>query len=252
MQIYLAVTPQEAPSAAPYSAALACMAYHIGSNSTLIRRNALLQNNGGLLTVSAQAAPLVEDPSALCAAVLRECSRRNYDGVFLNFDSPARHDLLQFAVQLDKTLHKYRKKLYLPKEYIAACPEAFLLVDTALSGGNLAEHLKDVAKTRKNQSILRMERIQMDFSLPARNGTGIPLTTNDFSTLLKEKSPSIYFSPDLCTRYFTYQKGRETHFVLFDDAETLKRKLRLGTECGFSAALFIWSEIRDIADALLK
>ena len=252
MQVYLAVTPQEAPSATVYPVSLVCMAYHIGPNSTLMRRNALLQNQGGLLAVSEQGAPLVEDPHAFCTAVLRECSRRNYDGVFLNFATPVRHDLLQFAKQLDEMLYKNRKKLYLNKEYISSCPEAFLLVDTALSGGSLSEHLQQAAKQHGNRSALRIERLQMDFSLPARSGTGRPLAKHDFMVLLEETSPSIYFSPDLCARYFTYQKNHETHFVLFDDAETLKRKLRLGTELGFPAAFFVWSEIQDIAPQLLK
>jgi len=252
LQIYLAVTPQEAPYAAAYPVSLACMAYHIGPNSTLMRRNALLQNQGGLLTVSEQGSPLVEDSHSLCAAVLRECSRRNYGGVFLNFAAPVRHDLLQFATQLDEVLYKNGKKLYLPEGYVSSCPKAFLLVDTALSGGNLSEHLKQAAEKRKNLSALYMERIQMDFCLPARKGTGVTLANSAFTTLLDEKSPSIYFSPDLCARYFTYQKGSETHFVLFDDAETLKRKLKLGSEYGYSAAIFMWSEIQNIAPQLLK
>ena len=251
MQIYLAVTPQEAPSAAAYPASLACIAYHIGPNSTLMRRNALLQNQGGLLTISGQDVPLVEDPRLLCAAVLRECSRKHYDGVFLHF-TVARHDLLQFATQLDEALYQNGKTLYLPEPYISTCDKGILLVDTALSGGNLSEHLKQATEKRKNRSALYMERIQMDFCLPARKGTGAPLSDSAFAALLKEKTPSTYFSPDLCARYFTYQKGNETHFVLFDDAETLKRKLRLGAEYGFSSAIFIWSEIQSFAPQLLK
>ena len=97
-----------------------------------------------------------------------------------------------------------------------------------------------------------MERIRMDFSLPARKGIGTTLSKWEFEALLAEKSPSIYFSPDLCAHYFTYQRNGETHFVLFDDAQTLKRKLRLGAEFGYSAAFFRWTEIEDIADQILK
>ena len=65
--------------------------------------------------------------------------------------------------------------------------------------------------------------------------------------LLEQEQPAVFFSEDLCARYFTYRRENETRFVLFDDAETISRKLRLGAELGFSAAFLLWAEIRDIA-----
>ena len=70
--------------------------------------------------------------------------------------------------------------------------------------------------------------------------------------LLQQEKPSIFFTPELCTRYFSYTKDQVAHFVLFDDAETLRRKLKLGAQFGFSAAFFMWPEIKDLADSLLK
>ena len=61
---------------------------------------------------------------------------------------------------------------------------------------------------------------------------------------------SVYFSDDLCARYFTYRKGGETRFVLFDDAETLRRKLRVARESGIPDALCVYPEVQDLLPRL--
>ena len=92
----------------------------------------------------------------------------------------------------------------------------------------------------------------MDFTLPAPSGEGIPLSKETFQALMDRENPSVFFSPELCARYFTYTKNNEFHFVLFDDAETLRQKLSLGASLGFSAAFFMWPEIQDLARDLLR
>ena len=90
----------------------------------------------------------------------------------------------------------------------------------------------------------------MDFRLPARSGEGDPLSEEALSRLMEREAPAVFFSQDLCARYFTYSQDGEAHFVLFDDADTLNQKLRLGAGLGFSAAFFMWPEIRDVAPRL--
>ena len=97
---------------------------------------------------------------------------------------------------------------------------------------------------------LDVQRLRMDFRLPARSGEGEPLTGEALEELMGRESPAVFFSQDLCARYFTYTRNGEAHFVLFDDADTLNQKLRLGAGMGFSAAFFMWPEVRDIAPRL--
>ena len=92
----------------------------------------------------------------------------------------------------------------------------------------------------------------MDFPLPARTGEGRALTAEELEALLQERRPCVFFSPALCTRYFTYTQKGVAHFVLFDDAETLHRKVRIGASLGFFTAFFQWPEISDIADDLFR
>lgn len=254
MQIFLAASPAEMQSASGYHRLLAHAAYRIGEDSSLLRQNLLLQSKGGLLCISDRNAPQILHPAALCQAILRECGRRNYQGVLLDFEEPPEQDRTNFIRQLEQRLLPYRKTLYIPEHYMDAAPNSVGLICTALSGGTLDQRLREAIELRGSASRLALDvqRLCMDFTLPAPSGEGIPLDSETFRALIEREKPSIFFSPELCARYFTYIKNNEFHFVLFDDTETLRQKLRLGSSLGFSAAFFMWPEIQDLARDLLR
>ncbi len=251
MQVYLGVTPREYRAAARYGRPLAHVAYRIGEGSSLLRHELLMNVRGGLLTVGDQDAPLVENPEALTRAVLRECGRRGYQGVLLDFEGPVRRDLTTFARTLAAGLGSVGP-LYLPERYAPQVPEGIPLVCTAVSGGSFQQYLRDCARQYRGRFGLDVERLRMDFSLPAPSGTGTPLTAQALSRLMQAESPAVFFSPELCARYFTYRRQDVTHFVLFDDADTMARKLRAGDAMGLPAAFLMWPEASDLADRLFR
>jgi len=252
VQIYIAVTPEAYQSAAGYCRTFAHVAYRIGPDSTLLRQNLLMQVRGGLLSVSDRNAPVIEQPEKLCAAVLRECGRRGYSGALLDFEQPVSRDRVAFAEQLGRSLAATRRCLYVPEHYAHSVSSAIPLICTALSGGNFTERLKEAAALRGSAGRLALDvqRLRMDFRLPAKSGTGTPISADELQKLMERESPSVFFSQDLCARYFTYLRDGEAHFVLFDDADTLNQKLQIGSSLGFSAAFFMWPEIDDIAGRL--
>lgn len=252
LQVYLAVTPGEFQEASKYGRAFAHVAYRVGPGSTLLRQNLLLQTRGGLLSVSDREAPLIEDPEALCAAVLRECGRRGYTGVVLDFEEAPRRDRVLFAQRLGQVLSAGRRALYVPESYSSAAQNAVVLICTAISGGSFTERLQEAAQSRggAGRLALDVQRLRMDFRLPARSGEGTLLSGEALGHLMERESPAVFFSQDLCARYFTYCRNGETHFVLFDDAGTLNQKLKTGANMGFSAAFLMWPEVPDIAGKL--
>ena len=196
-------------------------------------------------------------PEALSAAVLRECGRRGYTGAVLDFEGEPRADLRAFAGRLGRRARETGRRLYVPLEYADAAPEAVSLICTAISGGNFREYLREEVERRGGgeRVALDVQRLRMDFQLPSPDGEGKPLDAEAFRELAEGKT--VYFSPDLCARYFTYTKYRaardghaqsgEPHFVLFDDADTLNRKLKTGSDLGIGTAFIQWPEARDIA-----
>ncbi|MBQ9347052.1 MAG: hypothetical protein IJT94_06880 [Oscillibacter sp.] len=202
-----------------------------------------------LLSLTDRDAPAVEQPEVLCGYVSRECARRGYAGAALDFEGTPRDDLCAFAVCLSRRFGETGRRLYVPESYADAAPESVMLLCTALSGGNFEERLREAVEARGGDRLaLDVQRLRMDFSLPARTGEGEPLDAEAFRELSEGKS--VYFSPDLCARYFTFTQGGAAHFVLFDDADTINRKLDLGRRYGVRAALLQWPEIADIAGEL--
>lgn len=251
MQVYLAVTPGQLQEAARHCRNLAHVAYRIGEGSTLLRENLLLQTRGGLLGVTDQDAPLIEDPEKLSAAAVRECGRRGFTGVLLDFQDRT-PDRLAFARQLVPALARTRRTLYVPEDYGPAVPGAVPLICTALSGGDFSQRLQEAAAGGAGRLALDVQRLRMDFTLPARTGEGTPLSREDFEALVERENPAVFFSPELCARYFTYTREGETHFVLFDDAGTLRKKLQSGAALGYSAAFFMFPEVRDLLGDLFS
>lgn len=254
MQIYLAVTPEASQEAQTHCRNLAHVAYRIGPGSVLLRGGLLLRTQGGLLSVSDHEAPFIDSPESLRDAVLRECGRRSYGGVLLDFEEAPRRDRRAFVSALAPALSASRRTLYLPEAYAESAPGATVLLCTAVSGGSFSQYLQE-SVTRSGgagQLALDVQRLRMDFRLPARTGEGEPLTGEALAELMEREAPPVFFSQDLCARYFTYTRDGETHFVLFDDADTLNQKLRLGAGMGFGAAFFMWPEVRDIAARLFE
>ena len=101
----------------------------------------------------------------------------------------------------------------------------------------------------KNRGQLDLERMRLDFTLPHTMNVRRPLTAEELRRLREGKS--VYFSDDLCARYFTYRSGNDNHYVLFDDAQSLRKKAALAENMGIREAFFMLPEVSDIAGELL-
>lgn len=228
---------------------LAHMAYRLGENATLLRQNLPLKRQEGLLVVSDAQTPLIHDPEPLCAAIWREMGRQHYQGVVLDFEQAPTPDRQAFVAQLTALLHQQQKALYLPPAYAPCSQTGIVLIDTAISGGNFRQYL-DESKSKFGNIALDLQRLQMDFVLPATQGIGTPLRREELTKLQKTYATTTFFSHELCTRYFTYQVEGQTHFVLFDDGETMVQKIRIATSLGIDVGLCVYHEIDDLLGVL--
>ena len=245
LQLYLAVTPPERQSAARHTKSLLHVAYRVGPDSTLLRRDLPPEVRGGLMSISDHGAPPIAAPERLCAAVVRECGRRNFSGVVLEVEGRVTEDRRVFARQLARTLSgKYR--LFLPED----CPAegAVTLINTAVSGGSFLQRLRE-ARAHYGAIALDTERLAMEFTLPAVTGRGRPLTLPQLRELLAAE-PAVFFSQELCARYFTRMDGRQPRFILFDDGDTIRRKLKQASSLGIDTAFVVYPEVEDLLGEL--
>ena len=77
-------------------------------------------------------------------------------------------------------------------------------------------------------------------------------TPEELSALREKCGAAVFFSEELCANYFSYTAQGRAHFVLFDTAETLRCKLRLGRERGIETAFLMYPEVSDLLPELLN
>ena len=251
MQLYLTATPEQSARAAGMGFRFSHSAYQIGTDRHLHRRSGPPQTRLGLLSLSGLEPPNIQAPTQLCREIQRECINRGFEGVAADFGSQPTPDRLSFLQELAPQLQRSDKRLFVSAAYGKEVPEAAVLINTALSGGTLQAMLQDACHIFHRQRIaLDIERLCMDFPLPCPSGIGTALEKSAFHTLLQKHSPHTFFSHELCAKYFTYQAEGQSHFVLFDDADTLRCKIKLGQQLDLSWAFLLCSEVEDLLPAL--
>ena len=137
-------------------------------------------------------------------------------------------------------------------------PEGGLLVcalgTLEVGGGQIVECslcLSDILPERR--VALAVERVAEDFFLPSPTGQGMPLTREELRQRLEERAPSVFFSSELCAHYFTYMSRQNgAHFVLFDDAGSIRKKLQVARNLGISSAVLAYPQVDDLLPELLK
>ena len=237
MSVFLALTPAELAKCRTVRTPRAHIAYAVGDGGRLLRSELPREVRGGLLGLSDRCSGPIGDSSTLCRTLLRECAARRFGGVLADFDGAVREDRLAFLSQLGAALVRSGLRLYVPERF--AVPEGIVLICTALSGGT--QHIA-----------LDCQRLAMDFTLPCRSGEGLPLTREELAGLRERCGSAVFFSDELCANYFSYTAQGAAHFVLFDTAETLRRKLQLGRERGIETAFFMYPEVDDLLPELFS
>lgn len=252
MQLYLAVSPDKLRQAARFTDRLAHVAYRIGPEGRLTRRNLLVSTRGGMMVLGDQGCGPVRDSAALCRDVWRECGTRGYSGVLADFELPPSPDRAGFLSDLGRVLSRNNRRLFVPEPYGQAVDHAVVLICTALSGGVLRQRLEEAQSRFGRRLALDLQRLRMDFPLPCPGGEGRPLPVGELDSLMEREQPSVFYSSDLCAKYFTYTREGESHFVLFDDAATLRRKLQAGQSLGIETAFLMYPEAEDLLPALFQ
>jgi spore germination protein YaaH len=90
----------------------------------------------------------------------------------------------------------------------------------------------------------------MDFKVPERTGVGKILTDKQLNSLRDAHCKRQFYSSGLCANYFNYTDNMETHFVLYDDADTIKKKLTLASSLGIRTAFLYYPHVSDILPQL--
>ncbi len=239
----ITLPPQQLPALRGWQATPAHLAYRLGPGPHLFRAGST-SPRGGLMVVDDQDFDGLGPTGPLCQEIVRECQVRGFSGAILDFENRL-PPLEQIAAALDEPFARRGWTLIVPERYASAAPHARVAIPSALSGGSLQKRLEEaLERFGESRVVLALEKRAEDFFLPSPTGSGQPLTEQELEGLKQRLSPSVFFSGELCTRYFTYM-SRESgaHFVLFDDGDTLRHKVDVARRLGIHTFLAPWAEV---------
>lgn len=241
--LYCAVTSRELPQLSSWGFSPALLAYRISPQMQLLRSCPPVELGGGLLVLSSPGLLLSFDPFPLCRQILQECRLRGAGGVMADWEELT-PPLLQLTQCLARELPRFGLQLFVPERCAGLSDQCRVLISSALSGGTLETRLKDaLGRFGPQRTALALERVQRDFALPCPDGQGRELKTEALQAFIRQRRPSIYWSEEYRARYFTYWDGAQVHFVLYDDGQTLVKKLELAKELGLRYIIVPWQEI---------
>ena len=253
MQLFLAAAPEHTRQALAFTANLAHGAYSIGPEGTLICRGLERGLRGGILLLGDGGCGSIGDVPALAREIRRERTARCYRAVAADFELPPNRDRIALVRALDDAMAADGKELYVTEPYAKAAPRGRVLVCTALSGGSLRLRLEEaVAAWGRERVALDLQRLRMSFPLPCPTGCGRDMDESELEALLEKHRPNLFYSGDLCAKYFTCREKGETRFVLFDDGDTMEKNIALGRSMGISTGFLLYNEVRDLLPGLLR
>ena len=238
--IILEVTAAERAECTGLGLSLGHLAYRISPSGVLLRSTALGDARGGVMILLG-VVPQAADPTALAAAIRTECAGRGYRGVYLACD-PSAAPAAALAARLAET----DLRLYVPE----GVPYGIPVYDSGVTGGSFSLYMEETLSRHPGGIALELLPLAMEYILPAA-GEGRALPREELDALLSAGYLQ-YYSAELAARYVTWrdEEGR-THFVLYDDVDSLREKVRLARAAGVRELFLLYGVLREeLADFL--
>ncbi|MCI8651268.1 MAG: hypothetical protein HFF05_02330 [Oscillospiraceae bacterium] len=249
-QLIIAVAPGQLTAAGGWGRPIAHMAYRVGAGPHLFRASGPVSPQGGLMVIDDAGFSGGGEAEGFCNEVLRECAARKFTGVVCRFLGRPAPVLSESTARLSELCRRRGMECYVTEPY--GISGARVIISTALSGGSLQGRLEAAGEQFGMERIaLWVERSAEDFLLPSPGGTGAPLTAEELLRRREEYGADIFFSRELCAHYFTYMSGEKGHFVLFDDAGSIRKKILLASELGIQTAFLPYETTEDLLGELL-
>ena len=219
------------------------MAYRVGPGPKLLGIRLPPGLRGGLMQVDCAGFDGEGDPVGCCRQILGECRRRSFRGIVCDFECAPGGCLKKLTEILDRNCAAQGWTLYVPEGYASHAPQARVLIPSALTHGTLERRLREaMERYGAGRTALAVEWVREDFLLPAR-GRGEPVSREKLEEMRRSLEPAVFFDKGLCAHYFTYMKGPQAHFVLFDSPRSVREKLAAAKRLGIAAALLPGPEV---------
>ena len=244
-ELLLALPAGRETQGAAFGLTPAHMAYRVGLGPKLLGARLPQGLHGGLMQLDCAGFDGAGAPVDCCRQILGECRRRGYRGIVCDFEGMPLDCLGKMVEILDRNCTAQGWALYVPEPYARHAPNGGVLIPSALTHGTLERRLREAAERYgPHRVVLAVEWVREDFLLPAR-GRGESISQEKLEEMLQRLEPAVFFDKGLCAHYFTYMKGPQAHFVLFDTPRSIREKLEIGKRLGIAAALLPGPEVEE-------
>ena len=245
MQVILASPPETAEEAAQTGYPVAILAWQVRRGYRLWEDGALRPVPRMLLAADVSSFSADGSVNALAGELEGRARALGAEGIVLDAGAAETAQLRDLALRVRKIC---RGTLYVTGRF--SVPGAIALTETAVSGGTLEGRLHEAAAA--GRAALDVEMTETEFRLPDRTGEGRPLAPGELEALHDRYRPRVFFSRELCVRYFSLRDGDGARMILFDDGESLLQKLRTGEAAGIDIAFLPYPRIRPYLPRILS
>lgn len=180
----------------------------------------------------------------VCEQLVTEAERTDAAGLVVDCERQSA-PVHSFLSALDAQCAAHHLPLYVPLGQADCVQYAHLIADTAISGGSLLDRFQELVQTYPGRIAADLRPVSCDFTLPSPDADGAVLSASAREDLRQRTQAQTFFSRELCARYFTYMDTAENgHFVLFDDADTLREKCRCLASLGVRPFFARYPDVR--------
>ena len=242
LRIIAACPPEYVSSASAKRLAIAHMCYRVCRDGRLYMAEGA-EPKGGIMAVDFSEQFQKPAIPYLSEAIIRECLRRSFSGVFLDAPKFSAPDNRAAALAITEKASSIGITVYISSHSYSKSRGLKAVIGTAVSGGTFAGYLSSaVQKYGAENLAIEADLIMSDFILPDRSGKGKSLTKDEFKTLYSGYGKNSFFSKELMAYYFTYHANGKTHFVLYETSQSIRAKLSAANKMGISTAFLYYPD----------
>ncbi len=178
-----------------------------------------------------------------------ECRKRSYSSVFLDCKSG---DIEQDSLcELSGSLIRRGLKVYIPEALAGHCNGAVPVFQYNAYKDTLKRQLDYITKQHKKPA-LSIPVICNRHTMPHEDDNCKTLSFREAMLLKSRCMAESFYSPALSANYFIFQDtDKSCGFCLFDDANSISRKIRLAKQYGIDTVFLVNKEISDFSNDII-
>ncbi len=247
-KIYLSAPPELAAEAAEY-APVSLMAYEVARGLRLNRSPTVPSPRGErLMEVSCRRLTGFGPQAALAESILRQCLIYGFSGAVLDLPRPT-PALMALAELMSDRFRPRGLSLYLPEGYGGIPGNPTILVSAQSYCAPYIDRLRALAgRFGAGRLALRLDTRPADFLLPARRSLPSRLPSPVPGGVQPDR---VFYSECHEANYTSFLDRGRVRLVMWDDANSVKRKLEIAENIGIHTAFLDFEENRSIIRNLI-